>query len=126
MSHRDTFQNIQRLEAINCQTPVYSKNNTFFIVLPDLTNEEGVSIDSDSIYITETIKNQTRFDVRVLSYCFSNKRSVKEIIEHLDISNSTFFRKNVLDNLVSQGFLTEIKNGNTAYYLTNPNIVKFR
>lgn len=100
------------------QPYVYSKNNCFSIVLPDLTNENGVIIEDDSVMIIGKIKNPTRFDISVLSYCYLSERSIKDITEHLNISNSTFFRKNVIDNLVYQGYLSEKTIGNKKYYST--------
>ena len=105
---------------------IYSKNNTFHIVLPDLTNDDGVNIDDDSVATLEKINNPTRFDISVLSFCYGIERSIKEIVDHLAISNSTFFRKNIIDNLVSQGFLFEQRQGNKKSYLTNREKVYIR
>ena len=105
---------------------IYSKNNTFHIVLPDLTDEDGLFLDQDSIYIIGTIANPTRFDLSVLSFCYMNTRSVKEITEHLNISNSTYFKTNVIQNLISQSFLNEFRFGNTNYYMTNNEKIKVK
>ncbi|MCR5694536.1 MAG: putative DNA binding domain-containing protein [Clostridia bacterium] len=98
---------------------IFSKNNTFFIVLPDLTNDNGVTVDSDSVFIIGKMESPSRFDTSVLSYCYLNERTIKDITDHLNISNSTFFRKNVINNLVEQGYLIEKKSGNKKSYLTN-------
>lgn len=105
---------------------IYSKNNTFYITLPDLTNPNGVYMDEESIYVVGLIENPTRFDVSVLSFCYLNKRSIKEITEYLNLSNSSFFRNSVINNLVSQGFLTEFKEKNTTLYTTNIEKIKVR
>ena len=108
------------------QPYIYSKNNTFFIVLPDLTNEDGISIADDSFYVIGTINHPTRFDYAVLSYCYLTARSIKEITEHLGISNSSFFKKNVVDNLLEQGYLEEEKQGNKNCYRTKSEKIKIR
>ena len=105
---------------------VYSKNNAFFIVLPDLTNPDGVEIEDDSIVLLKKVENPTRFDVSILSFCFLNEKSSREITEHLGLSNSSFFKKAILDNLLSQGFLISGKRGNATVYRTNEEFVKTR
>ena len=105
---------------------IFCKNNTFNIVLPDLTNEQGVFIDDDSIYIIGTIEHPTRFDLSVLSYCYMNQRSMREITDHLRVSNSSFFKTTVIDNLLKQEYLFETKVGNKSCFSTNSEKIKFR
>ncbi len=105
---------------------IYSKNNQFSIVLPDLTYSEGVNVDNESIVIQAKINNTTRFDISVLSYCFSSSHSTKEISEYLNISNSTYLRKQVIANLVNQSFLLESKKGNKVVYSTNKDKVSLK
>lgn len=105
---------------------IFVKNNTFHIVLPDLTNEQGLSIDDDSIYIVGEILNSTKYDRSILTYCYLMEKSIKEITDYLNISNSTFFRKNIIDNLVSQGFLIEKDGKQMKTYLTNKEKVMIR
>ncbi len=105
---------------------IYSKNNQFSIVLPDLTYSEGINVDNESIVIQAKINNTTRFDISVLSYCFSSSHSTKEISEYLNISNSTYLRKQVIANLVSQSFLLETKKGNKVVYSTNKDKVSLK
>ena len=104
---------------------IFSKNNQFTIILPDLTNENGVMVDSDRIIIVNKIENSSRFDSSILSYCYSIKRTAKEISEYVHASNSTFFR-NILQNLVNQKYLDVSKEGNTSVYLSNQDIVKLK
>lgn len=108
------------------QPYIYCKNNSFNIVLPDLTNDYGVNIENESIYVIDKINNPTRFDISVLSYCYLAKRSMKEITEHIGVSNSTFFKSTVIDNLVSQDYLIVHKLGNKYCYITNEEKVKIR
>ena len=94
--------------------------------MPDLTNDYGVNIENESIYVIGKINNPTRFDISVLSYCYLSKRSMKEITEHIGVSNSTFFKSTVIDNLVSQDYLIVHKLGNKYCYITNEEKVKIR
>ena len=103
---------------------IYSKNNQFSIVLPDITYKDGVSVDAESIVLLSKIENPTRFDFSILCFCYENSHSIKEISEYLNISDSTFFRKNVILNLVNQNFLLKNKSGNKTIYLTNKEKIK--
>lgn len=105
---------------------IYSKNNQFSIVLPDRTYASGVNIDNESVILLDKIQNQTRFDISVLSYCYTTPRSIKEIAEYLKVSNSTYLRKEVISNLANQNFLHQTKNGNKLLYITNKDKLKLR
>lgn len=98
---------------------IYSKNNSFTIVLPDLTFSDGVNVDAESIKLLASINNPTRFDVSILAYCYGEKRSVKDMASYLNVANSTFLRKDVIQNLLSQAFLIESKQSNKAVFTTN-------
>lgn len=103
---------------------IYSKNNQFSIVLPDITYEDGVNVDAESILLLSKIENPTRFDLSILCYCYENTHSVKEISEYLDVANSTFLRKDIILNLVNQNFLLQNKIGNKTSYITNKEKIK--
>lgn len=94
---------------------VFSKNSQFSIVLPDLTYEEGVRMAQESITPLKPISNPSRFDLDILSYCYGEPRSVKEIATYLGLSDSSFLRKQILGNLVSQDFLVELDKGGKKY-----------
>lgn len=103
---------------------IFAKNNQFSIVLPDLTNKDGVGLDDDSITLLNPLNNQSKYDIQILAYCYYERRTVKEITEHLGVSNSTFFRKSILNNLISQNYLKEGIEGNAKAYYTNTEYVK--
>ena len=102
---------------------VFSKNNQFTIVLPDLTYQEGVLIEEEQLLLTNEIQNTSRYDLSILSFCCGSKKTVREIAEHVKASNSTFFREK-LDNLVKQGFLISFMNSKGILYTTNNEKVK--
>ena len=105
---------------------IYSTSDHFCLVLPDLTNDVGIvdGINPSVEYVP--IANGTKFDEQVLSYCFYSFRSALEIAQHIGVSDSSFFRHKVLDNLVASGYLHRTKKSRTNYYMTNREEVKLR
>ncbi len=103
---------------------IRNKYNQFSITLPDLTYAEGVSLEEEALGIKGNIENPSKYDLRILAYCFNDFKNVKEITSHLNISNSTFIRKNVLDNLVKQNFLILKETAKEKQYLTNREFVE--
>lgn len=102
---------------------IFSKNNQFSIVLPDLTYEDGITLDDESLQILENINNGSKYDISILAFCYNTNKSIKDITNYLNVSNSTFFRKKIIMNLVLQNFLIEKEEGNTKTYYTNHNLV---
>lgn len=102
---------------------IRSTNNQFSITLPDLTYQDGVSIEEDAVILLGDIEDSSKYDLKILTYCYSEYRNVKEIASHLGISNSTFLRKNVLENLLNQNYLILKETSKEKQYLTNHNFV---
>lgn len=63
-------------------------------------------------------------DGKVLSFCYLKAHKVSEIAEYLGISDSTYFRKKVLNNLEKHGYLEKSKVSRATYYKTNPDMVR--
>ncbi len=103
---------------------IRNKYDQFSITLPDLTYLDGVSLEEEALGIKGNIENPSKYDVRILAYCFNDYKNVKEITSRLNISNSTFIRKNVLDNLVKQNFLILKETAREKQYLTNKELVE--
>ncbi len=102
---------------------IRSNATQFSITLPDLTYEGGVSIEEEALNVHGCIQNESRHDLKILVYCYSSYRSVKQIAESLGVSNSSFLRKNVIDNLVKQNFLLVKESGKEKLFLTNRELV---
>lgn len=102
---------------------ISADSSSFTLVLPNLTFASGI-IDENTIpeVHIEGILNGKN-DLKILSYCFSKSRSAKEIAEYLGINASTYFRKEILGNLVEKNYLIEDKTGTTGKYLSNPDKV---
>jgi len=98
---------------------ISSNGNSFTLTLPNLTYSNGVidenSIPNINVNGIVTGKN----DKAILSFCFAKAHTAKEIADYLGIKASTYFRKEILDVLVKDGFLIESKEGKSSKYLSN-------
>lgn len=103
---------------------IFSSNNQFSIVLPDLSCELGAEIPFESLQLSKPIQGQSKYDLQILSYCYSREKTITEIVNKIKLSNSTFFRRNVIERLVKQGFLIETKRGNKSAYVSNKEIIR--
>ena len=103
---------------------IYSKSDHFTFVLPDLTYDKGIENDGVIALNFVPVPEGTELDGKVLSFCYLKAHKVSEIAEHLGISDSTYFRKKVLNNLEKHGYLEKSKVSRAAYYKTNPDMVR--
>ena len=102
---------------------ISSASDHFTQVLPDLTYGKGLQEEEAPSLIYAPIPNGTTHDDKILGFCFSRARKASEIANHLNISDSSYFRKRVLDNLVFHGYLEKSGNGRPMYFKTNPDSV---
>lgn len=103
---------------------IFSSSDHFTLVLPDLTYENGVENEDIPDISLVPISNGTKYDEKVLAFCFNKARKSTEIAEYLDITNSTYFRKHVLENLVTNECLEQSKVSRSIYYKTNKKMVE--
>jgi len=104
---------------------IYSSSDHFTLVLPDLTFEAGIkSEEVPSAIEFVPPKSTSEYDEKILSYCFGIRKKAGEIAAFLNLTDSTYFRKTILDNLVRQKYLVKTKTGNTHFYQTNRTRVK--
>lgn len=102
---------------------IFSSSDHFTIVLPDLTYSEGIVDDATPRLSFVPVENGTRYDQKVLEFCFYRAHKISEIAKFLGISDSTYFRKNVIGNLERQNYLIGSKLGRAKYFRTNPEMV---
>ncbi|MBQ0071868.1 MAG: hypothetical protein KBS81_08475 [Spirochaetales bacterium] len=98
---------------------VSSNASSFTLVLPNLTFETGI-VDENSIpdvYAEGLV--DVRNGLKILSFCFCASRTAKEIADYVQLQPSTYFRKNVLERLVSQGYLLKSLGESTRKYRSN-------
>ena len=102
---------------------IFSASDHFTLVLPDLTYMAGVSAPGEAIEYVP-VSNETKYDRTILAFCLNSSHSVAEIASRLNISDSSYFRKKVLGNLVQQGHLKEGKKGRKKIYMSDPEMVR--
>lgn len=102
---------------------IYSASDHFTLVLPDLTYSEGVIADDAENVEFVPVPNGTPHDEKVLSFCYNTARKAAEIAEYLELSDSSYFRKKILENLVEHNYLEKDKAAGTNYYKANRDIV---
>ena len=98
---------------------VISSSDHFTLVLPDLTCDEGVPDTTLPDVVFESAATHNENERKVLSFCFYGYRSTEEISSFLGMTNSTYFRKNILGELVDEELLLVQKRGHTVLYHTN-------
>ena len=94
--------------------------SSFTLTLPDLTRTGGVvsqSDDAPDVYTEVALEGKN--DLKILSFCYVNARTIREIAEHLEVTPSTYFRSNVIARLTDTGLLKELKNGKQKRLITN-------
>ena len=89
------------------------------LVLPDLTYMNGVNDSSLPEIEFVPVPGGTAHAKEILSYCYFTARTAADIAAFLGISNSTYLRRNILDNLTANGYLITSKQSRTVYYKTN-------
>ena len=102
---------------------IYSSSDHFTLVLPDLTYMDGVEDSNVPVLTFVPVADGTDYDDKVLAFCYYQAHKVSEIAEYLGISDSTYFRKQVLGNLEKQGYLESSKISRAMYFKTNPDMV---
>lgn len=103
---------------------IYSTSDHFTLVLPDLTYERGVEAEPTGNLIFAPIPNGSKYDEKIISYCYNNAKTIAEITEYLEASNSSYFRNKIINNLVENDYLIVDEDGRTKYYKTNHNTVE--
>ena len=102
---------------------IYSTSDHFTLVLPDMTYDKGVEDEKTPVLSFVPVPGGTELDGKVLSFCYLKAHKVSEIAEYLGISDSTYFRKQVLENLEKNGYLERSKVARASFYKTNPGMV---
>lgn len=111
----------------NFRPYISSDASSFTLTLPDLTWRGGLAeIGSPlpDIYTEAILPGKN--DLHILSFCFGQPHTAKEIAEELQIKPSTYFRQSVLSRLVDQGFMKCLNGEKAALYQSDPNRVFLR
>lgn len=102
---------------------IYSSSDHFTLVLPDLTYTEGLCDRNTPTLTFVPVPNGTNYDDKVLSFCYHQAHKVSEIADFLGISDSSYLRKRVLENLEKNQYLEKSKISRASYFKTNHDMV---
>lgn len=105
---------------------VASASDHFTLVLPDLTYNDGVSDAMYPMLEFAPVPHGSKYDEKILAYCYNYARKVSEIAAHLNISDSTHLRKDILGNLAKNGYLRASKSGRAQFWQTMRAMVRLR
>ena len=105
---------------------IISKSDHFTLVLPDLTFADGVQDGSLVAVDFFPAENASEHDEKILSFCYEKPKKAGEIAAYLGLSDSSYFRNTILENLVAQKYLGKTKKSGAAFYHTNRETVKRR
>lgn len=105
---------------------ITSTSDHFTLVLPDLTYNDGVSDAMLPMLEFVPVPHGSKYDEKILAYCYDYARKASEIAAHLNISDSTHLRRDILGNLVNNGYLRTSKAGRAQFYETNRAMVRLR
>ncbi len=101
--------------------PYIDSNQDYFtLVLPDLTFDSCLQNfpKNENKVVVGVIENEGKNDKKILSYCYDDYKTIKEIASILSIQVSSYLRKEIT-NLVNQRYLVLAKRGNAEIYKTN-------
>ena len=103
---------------------IFSTSDHFTLTLPDLTYADGIKDDSLPAVEFVPVANGSEHDEKILAFCYKSARKASEIAAYLGISDSSYFRKQILENLVSQGYLLKSKVSGARVYLSDKATVR--
>lgn len=99
--------------------PYISSNDEYFsLTLPDVTYT-GLVEDTDFPDVFTNGMLNGKHDLKILSYCFNKPRTITQLASMLNLKPSTYFRTNVVDRLVSEGYLLASKKDGINVYMSN-------
>lgn len=102
---------------------IFSSSDHFTLVLPDLTYVKGIEDNAMAAISFIPVPNGTEHDEKVMSFCYNQAHKASEIAYFLGMSDSTYFRKKILENLEKNGYLLKSKISRANYYKTNTEMV---
>lgn len=105
---------------------VSSSADSFTLTLPDLTYAGGI-LSGDALPDIQTDQPLAgRYDSRILSFCYNNAHTAREIAEYLGLKPSTYLRKNMIQPLMKNGYLQASGSVRNERYKSNPETVHLR
>lgn len=97
---------------------VNSRDSFFTLVLPNLNYRPGVGAENPPIdFATASLYSSRQKEV--LSYCYTRWRTMEEIASHLEVSVSTYLRKDIVLPMVKAGLLIRNESRKADMFRTN-------
>ena len=96
-----------------------SSSNYFALTLPNLAFKGGPVNDNPHPDVTVNGDLPGKNDLKILSYCYNEAKTISEIASFLGVSPSTYFRVNVIERLCKAGYLVENKKTRNSTYTSN-------
>ena len=93
-------------------------------MLPDLTFADGIKDDTLPQIEFVPVSKGSEHDEKILAFCYGTSRKSSEIASFLGLSDSSYFRKNILENLVNQKYIEKEKVSGVQFFKTNENMVR--
>lgn len=104
---------------------ISSDQNSFSLTLPNLNYKKGVIDeinDSPDVFVDDVSLDER--DLKILSFCYVNKKKASEIAKKLGIASSSYFRNTILGKLLEKNYLLIDETGTYPTYVSNHNLVK--
>ncbi len=103
---------------------IFSSSDHFTLVLPDLTFTDGIKDDTLPEIEYIPVSNGSEHDEKILAFCYGKARKSSEIASFLELTDSSYFRKNILENLVKENYLKKDKISGVQFFKTNEELVR--
>lgn len=120
----DKIENDYSLADINHKPYINSDDESFTLVLPDLTYGNWIINEANNkveIYAPGMAISQN--EKELLSYCYLSSKSVSEIASKLGVKVSTYLKEKIIGELVTKGLLVKV-NQRPAKYIASHSLVK--
>lgn len=99
--------------------PRATANSQYFaLTLANLCNVGGIAEEKEIHHLQPIGKLKGQNDLAILSFCYSSPKTIGEIAKHLSLQPSSYFRKQVIQRLVDEGYLAVYHGERPKKYLT--------
>ena len=105
---------------------ICSTSEHFALVLPDLTYKDGIKDDTLPVVEFVPVSKGSAHYEKILSFCYKQACKSSDNTLHLGLSDLSYFRKNVLENLVKKEYLIKEKISGVSLYKANKEIIRLQ
>lgn len=99
--------------------PRATANSQYFaLTLANLCYAGGIAKEKEAHQIQAISKLKGQNDLSILAFCYNSPKTIGEIAERLSLQPSSYFRKQVIQRLVDEGYLAVYHGERPKKYLT--------